>query len=86
VEGWIVNVADPERSLAVNREQVPCFYLPGGPVFEVWLWHREIHRWVVMTTAPDPTWVAQGVLSFKPGDVDGLRSMIKAAKRAAVPG
>jgi len=41
---------------------------------------------VVMTTAPDPTWVAQGVLSFKPGDVDGLRSMIKAAKRAAVPG
>jgi hypothetical protein len=82
VEGWIVNVADATRTQAVDRDQVPCFHLSYGPVFEVWLWHREIRRWVVMTTAPDPAWVAQGVLSFKPGDVSGLRHMIIVAKRA----
>ena len=81
MDGWVINISDPTRTQAADRAQVPCFYLPDGPVFEVWLWHRGINRWVVMSTEPDPAWAAQGVLSFLPGDVTGLRRMIAAIQR-----
>jgi hypothetical protein len=74
MQGWIVNAADSRYDQEVDREQEPCFYLEDGtPIFEVWFWHAQLGIWFCMAAIEDPAAVAQGVVYFRPGDVDGLR-------------
>lgn len=75
----------PELDQLVDRPgQVPCFYVPDVrghervPVYEVWLWHRELKRWFCMSTRPDPALERHGVVYFWPGDVAGLYRQIRA--------
>lgn len=78
--GWVINVADQRRSVLVERQQTPCFYVQDGaeevPVWEVWFWHRGISKWFVMSTVVDFNMVKAGVSYFWPGDIAALRSTI----------
>lgn len=77
--GLLVNVVDAKHDRYVDRDQVPCFYVDDGtPVFEVWFWHCILKRWFCMSTVSDPKKIAQGVVYFWPGDIEGLKRTMEA--------
>jgi hypothetical protein len=78
--GWILHVGSPQHDRLEPRTQLPCFVdAELGPVHEVWIWHRLLHRWFCMTYGPVP----DGVVAFAPGDTDVLRSTMAQLEHAA---
>jgi hypothetical protein len=73
-KGLIVNVSDSRYDCEVERVQPPVLTLEDGtPVFEVWFYHWVLKRWFVMSYIYDQRMIAQGIVYFQPGNVEGLK-------------
>jgi len=75
--GLIINVSNSAYDMWVERDQPPAFVLEDGiPVFEVWFYHKTLHRWFVMSYIFDQRMIDQGVVYFRPGEIDSLKRQV----------
>ena len=74
MRGLIINVSDSTYDQWVERDQPPAFTLEDGtPIFEVWFYHWKLKRWFVMAYIFDQRLIDQGVVYFRPGDIEYLK-------------
>jgi hypothetical protein len=76
MQGWILNAANPEHSLLLDRSgQQPIYYSDNIPVYEVWFWHFELRIWFVMLADPSRV-VKQGAVGFHPAHTNEQLQML----------